>query len=61
MSQVIDRLGDQLHCPGRVTWRTRAHAIPSITLGSDARMIGRKEAVELRVRYEAGQSGEAAL
>ena len=26
VSEVIDRLGaTELHCPGRVTWRTRAH------------------------------------
>ena len=25
VSEAIDRLGNQLHCPGPVTWRTRAH------------------------------------
>jgi hypothetical protein len=25
LSEAIDRLGDQLHCPDRVTWRTRVH------------------------------------
>jgi hypothetical protein len=60
---AINRFGDQLNCAARGPWRNRTHAalrrLP--LLGLVPRKVGGKEAVDLSVWHQAGQSSEAAL